>query len=500
MSELRAEQLRTIRKRAADWLLKIPGVHVVGIGGREKAGQATGELVLKVFVERKRPTEGIPVAERIPAQIEGIGVDVVQAPRFGPCAVAGIAATSIDDEQFLDADEGWHRPIVGGLQISGAGLPGPGTLGFLATIAGPQPRVVGVTNQHALLQPGAPAADRVMGQPNTDVICCGCYKGVFGKHRAGEGHYDNDVDAGLVTLDPGTQWRAEIADVGVVRGRHDFTDPNEVKNLDYQVKKRGRTTLLTGGTIQAIDGDGVSPGGRSFTRAIIIKPNAASPLPAGSVSIFAARGDSGAAVLNADDEIVGLLFAASPDPTGLGWGAATQIADVIKKFHDANSIDLTIATATSAGVTQTVPGAAATAPGALPNARVRQVQVDLSRTAFGRNLAHAWMRHSPEIAHLLATNRRLAARWRRAKGPLLMQHAIRWLDDGNSPFPAEIEGAASPECMSAALDAFGTHGSPRLQGDIASLRPWLAAIPGRSYQSLLGELSGKAVPGCEREA
>ncbi|WP_328923989.1 hypothetical protein OG429_04635 [Streptomyces sp. NBC_00190] len=43
-----------IKDRALGRLFAIPGVVVVGIGGRERGGRATGERTIRVFVAHKR--------------------------------------------------------------------------------------------------------------------------------------------------------------------------------------------------------------------------------------------------------------------------------------------------------------------------------------------------------------------------------------------------------------------------------------------------------------
>jgi hypothetical protein len=44
------EELVTIKERAVEHLMRLPGVHAVGIGGWDRGGRPTGEIVLKVFV------------------------------------------------------------------------------------------------------------------------------------------------------------------------------------------------------------------------------------------------------------------------------------------------------------------------------------------------------------------------------------------------------------------------------------------------------------------
>lgn len=59
-----------ILKRHEDGLLDLPNVVAVGLG------EQAGKTVIKVFVEKKVPRSELPTSEVIPAEIEGIGVEV----------------------------------------------------------------------------------------------------------------------------------------------------------------------------------------------------------------------------------------------------------------------------------------------------------------------------------------------------------------------------------------------------------------------------------------
>ena len=62
------DRLIQLKDRAAAQFLSVPGVTVVGLGGRERGGRPTGEVVLEVFVERERPVAR-PLTD--PAQVPG---------------------------------------------------------------------------------------------------------------------------------------------------------------------------------------------------------------------------------------------------------------------------------------------------------------------------------------------------------------------------------------------------------------------------------------------
>jgi hypothetical protein len=86
-------------------LLKRPGVTGVGVGYREKGGQLTDELVIRVYLESKRPLAEVSAESRIPTEIGGFKTDVIQK---GHDVAAGL-------ENYK------RRPIVGGLEITRVG-------------------------------------------------------------------------------------------------------------------------------------------------------------------------------------------------------------------------------------------------------------------------------------------------------------------------------------------------------------------------------------------
>jgi hypothetical protein len=69
------EELRQIKKRAEQTLLKLPGVTGVALGHKTVGGQKTDVPAIVVYVERKRD---VAATDRIPASFEGVPTDVVQ--------------------------------------------------------------------------------------------------------------------------------------------------------------------------------------------------------------------------------------------------------------------------------------------------------------------------------------------------------------------------------------------------------------------------------------
>ncbi len=164
-----------------------------------------------------------------------------------------------------------------------------------------------------------------------------------------------DVDVAMIELDSRLKYSADILDMdptgsspGAVKGTHDASV--EDLALPLRLKKRGFASGLTRGTLQslhatpqyAVASDQGDPE-RQVLQRFLTGENA---FVIEGVD-FAVGGDSGSAVLNADNEVVGILFAASHT-----HALATPIDAIFKSFKDLN---LTIETAAQPGIVKVVP-------------------------------------------------------------------------------------------------------------------------------------------------
>lgn len=234
-------------RRAVDAFRGLPGVHSVGIGGRERGGEPTGELVLKVFVSAKLPREKLSAKEMVPAEFGGLPVDVVEAPE--PKLAVTVPGGTLGGP--YDSDSSRLRPLRGGTQMTGASSCRVGTLGFICRIDEPPPyRIVALTTHHVLFySPNEEDPAARAGQPTGQPSFSGCCKGIFGGYL--KGYRDATMDAAIIKLDAKAEYYPQIEDIGPLAGSHDITTA-EAQTLNYSVSKRGRTTRLTGGTIQGI--------------------------------------------------------------------------------------------------------------------------------------------------------------------------------------------------------------------------------------------------------
>ena len=479
-------EYRELVQRAAARLAKLPGVHNIGIGGRERAGQPTGQLVLKVFLEKKRKPEDINPSEMIPAEIEGLPTDVVETGPFKLSAAQGKPPFPVQ-EAYKQGDFGRERPIRGGTQLGAkGGPPMPGTLGFMARVTGDPKRIMAVTCFHAIYPTGVFELNRKCGQPNPEESSTKCCDNKIGLCVAG--HYDAQLDGALVRVDGGQEWLAEIHQIGFIRGPHTISAA-EAATLTFEVRKRGRTLRLTGGTVQSIVGNGTmndpNMPARPFTNGIVVKPN---PSDVTTNPWFQQEGDSGAALVNDNNEVTGMLFGRNDQ----GWGLAEPIQDIIDKFRNDDGITLEVATAAKLGQVQTVPAAAAddrvSETGIETPPALRRLQRDLDRTDEGRTLISIWLQHSRELNHLVHHEPRVAATWRRADGPGLFRLVINLVDVPDRRVPREIRGVPAEHVLDEFLREVERYASPELRQDLRRHRPLLTNLPGRSYDDLMKQL------------
>lgn len=70
------EQAKSVLQANVKRLLALANVVGVGVGLRQRGGELTDEIALVVMVQRKLPPDGLDPADHIPAEIEGVPVDV----------------------------------------------------------------------------------------------------------------------------------------------------------------------------------------------------------------------------------------------------------------------------------------------------------------------------------------------------------------------------------------------------------------------------------------
>jgi hypothetical protein len=315
------ELVSQAKQKYATELLAKPNVVGVGIGMKETAGESTGEMSVVVMVRHKLPVEGLRPGVAVPAAVDGVPTDVIQ----------------VGDLRAWQSHTGRWRPAPGGVSIGHYQITA-GTLGCWVRDRRSGARLI-LSNNHVLansndatpgdpiLQPGPAdggqvATDRIgvlerfcpiqfstsepsCGIANSVVDIANAIAGILGaNHRLFAQRVDaqavNQVDCALARPDNNADILDEIYEIGPVSGVAPAF-------LGMMVRKSGRTTALTSGTINVVDATvNVSYGtGRvaTFENQLV-----AGPMSQG--------GDSGSLVVDGSSQrAVGLLFAGSDQST-----------------------------------------------------------------------------------------------------------------------------------------------------------------------------------------
>jgi hypothetical protein len=308
------EDSRRVLHDARRELLRKPNVVGVGVGYKTAGGKRTGDLALICSVEVKKSKKSLSAREVVPEGIQGVPTDVL------PTGVI----------RALQSRTSRWRPAPGGVSI-GHYLITAGTLGCLVK---KNNKVFILSNNHvlansndaaigdAILQPGPYDG----GQPATDTIAhlsefvsiqfgVGCPIGqgvasVLNTLAALVGSrtrlqalrpaaVENLVDCAIAEPVNPVDVVNEILEIGPISGTAEGT-------LGMAIKKSGRTTALTTGTIDQVDFTGTVSYGTTKVATFVDQ------LVAGAMS---QGGDSGSAVLNNQNQLVGLLFAGTNTTT-----------------------------------------------------------------------------------------------------------------------------------------------------------------------------------------
>ena len=315
-----AQDLGSIREVLAGTrreLLARANVVATGIGYKIVGGRRGATLAIVCSVTEKVPATALSERDLVPPTVDGIPTDVVAT---GPI-------------RAIQARTGKHRPAPGGVSIGHRDI-SAGTLGCLVRLGD---KTLILSNNHVLANSNAARAGDPILQPGphdggslpadqiaelTDFVPIRFRDGPSGCPVAGGIAAVLNAIAGLTgsstrlrTVD--VQVEDNLVDAAVARPLDDqLVTPEilEIGRIQGQVRgelgmaltKSGRTTGLTRGEIEQVD----------VTVDVQYGPGQVArftdQLLAGAMS---QGGDSGSAVLDADNRIVGLLFAGSQNTT-----------------------------------------------------------------------------------------------------------------------------------------------------------------------------------------
>lgn len=443
-------RLDEVRGEIIAELMKIPGVIAVSDGVKRVKGSLVPEICIKVTVEKKRDLKDIPESERIPPEIKGFKTDVEE--RATP-------------EIYVDPDENHYRPLVGGSCIGMSKSSGHGTMGCLATVNGGANagKIVLLSNFHVLCPTSGTIADNArVGQPSHNGCCTCCECNEIGQVIDGE-VLNANVDCAIARVyvggtDPKNIPYLDntIMDIGCIAGAGPIVSAGTHYSVlpGETVYKRGRTTLLTIGTVS---NRGAVTGQIKYNDSPLItysKSDQMEITPTAPIVDFSLPGDSGSVIVNAKNEVVGLLFA----------------GDKVNHLSFANHIDY-VTTRLSITINSTlIENGLPVATGTIPfeaetQSWIEEAEVQLKRTETGKKIAALIMNYRKEMQHLIRTNREVQVAWNRYCGPAYLNHIAKSIREDHL-IPGEIKGVTLENLMLKMAAVLLRHGSPSLIAEI----------------------------------
>jgi hypothetical protein len=305
-------EVRRVKEETKDELLNRPGVTGVGVGYKYVKGQRTEQIAIQVFVDNKR---AVPRGERIPTKIDQVPTDVIERE-----IVLHTLRVPVADLE-LQADTGRYDPLKGGISIGPCraigGFVYTGTLGAIVRDNATGNTMM-LSNFHVMCVDSGWSVGDTMAQPSR-VDTGACPGDIVGTLERAQ--LTSAVDAAVATHSARTT-ECSIVDIGDVAGTGTAT-------LGMAVRKRGRTTGLTYGTVDSVAltvtiNYGASLGSVTLNNQIGVLVDTAQSTQFGN------KGDSGSVVVDGSRNVVGLHFAGSTDGT---FGVANPIAAVLSALN-----------------------------------------------------------------------------------------------------------------------------------------------------------------------
>lgn len=287
--EFRAES-ESVCEQAREWTLG-PGIEGLGIGQKISGGNPTGDLALRVYVDRKRPKRSL--ANPAPTAIE--------VPEVGELITDVVEIGHMEPQSFRER----ARPAMPGCGLGNVAVT-VGTFGCLVKRKDDDGLYI-LSNCHVLTDVSSIQVDDLVIQPartdggdgSTDALAD---VAEFVSFEFDDLGFPNLVDAAIARVRRRDWVVREIRELGVPP-----TGIGRVLRRGMNVKKVGRTTGYTTGIIQDI---------HLRTALSYTSPNGAKTPRVGFrdqvlCTRYSDGGDSGSIVLNSGNRVIGLHFAGS---------------------------------------------------------------------------------------------------------------------------------------------------------------------------------------------
>ncbi len=318
-----AAALLELLARARRILGRLPYVTGVGLGWREKCGEITDILALRVYVWQKVARADLSQGDGVPTHYDGLPTDVVPA-----CA----AVAAMQHSSRAPLQPGITISNLRGMlpeQAAGPYQSGMGTLGFFALVNGIRRReVVLVSNRHVLLAHGAGNGSPIYApvfsrrgetslvHANTlDPIAEIKDEGAEQNHpfhyngEPGEDYFVDCATARLLTA-PASPIDNNEVPAPVVRGVARMHPLDALGHRAPRVRKFGGASGVTQGRVVDVAAPVENSSGPQRQHNIVIR---------GTDGSFVSPGDSGALVLNEQDQAIGMVWGRSDHDPNIAY-------------------------------------------------------------------------------------------------------------------------------------------------------------------------------------
>jgi hypothetical protein len=283
--EKAVEQAKAVKERYVARLKAYPNVVGVGVGYAVVAGRRTDRICIRVYVRRKVTKTELPPEAVLPGSIDGVPIDVIE----DEFSVLQTPLVTLADHRRA------HNFLVGGISIGNLVVGGSGTLGVSVFDSRTGQEML-LSNWHVLCSSDQCQVGEPIIQPGTGGGDVGTADDVVA--RLFRWSLSADVDAAIAQPTGQRLLFKEVLEIGRV-------DAPGRAVLGMHVRKSGRTTGLTEGTIADlsadVDVDDYPSGTRSFHNQIVVEGTGVLD-----------RGDSGSVFVDDANQVVSLLFAGSP--------------------------------------------------------------------------------------------------------------------------------------------------------------------------------------------
>ncbi len=267
------------------------GIQGMGIGQKISDGKKQKHVVLKVYVERKMPKSKLK--NMVPAKVKIPGID-------------GSLETDVQEigKVQIEPNTIKLRPTIPGFGVGHLKVT-VGTFGCLVRRNGDKTGLYILSNSHVLANEGVAKKGDVIIQPgkHDDGTSADKIAKLFDwvPFQFTASGFPNTVDAAIAKVNKKSDVVSAIRLIGIPKGI------SKVVRRGMKVQKTGRTTDYTIGEITDTD----------YRLALTYKKTSST---SGRVGLsdqvlctrYTAGGDSGSAVLNMSQKVVGLHFAGSP--------------------------------------------------------------------------------------------------------------------------------------------------------------------------------------------